>query len=66
MTSAFNAPFALRAEEPQNAFAVALNHLTKIGCQPIKGRFHLGRQRPTKDLACLRESLLMTLLPERK
>jgi hypothetical protein len=28
--------------------------LTKIGCQPIKGWFNLGRQRLTKDLAMLR------------
>jgi hypothetical protein len=27
--------------------------LTKIGCQPIKGWFNLGRQRLTKDLAML-------------
>jgi hypothetical protein len=27
--------------------------LTKIGCEPIKGWFNLGRQRLTKDLAML-------------
>ena len=53
MTRVFNAPFALRAEEPQTVFDVALWSASKIGCQPIKRWFNLGRQRLTKDLAML-------------